>query len=253
MSDVVTQLLHELVEAHRACFGRKLAGLYAYGSLVLGDFDFDVSDLDLLAVLHDDVTDAELPGLITLHASFIARHPAWRDRVDVQYLSTSALGSLKTRESRGASISAGEPVHFTNVGRHWLMNWWIVREKGRVLYGPDPKAIIEAISREEFLESVRDHVHSWDRWVQDMRGPQAQSYAILTLARNLYAVENGEMTSKVRGAEYAKSMLPQWTSLIDQALEWRRSAATSGGEDTFEDTVRFVTDVRERIVGSAPE
>src|SRR4051812_45976805 len=55
----INTLLTELVSEMEKVLGEKLVGLYLYGSLVTGDFDDDISDIDLLAVTsaHIDAND----------------------------------------------------------------------------------------------------------------------------------------------------------------------------------------------------
>jgi hypothetical protein len=64
-------------------FGDKLVGLYVNGSLTLGDFDPEQSDLDLLAALSSGVDEREFPGIGHMHAEYAQEHPAWKSRVEV--------------------------------------------------------------------------------------------------------------------------------------------------------------------------
>ena len=50
-------VLTELTDGLSEVLGVHLVGVYAFGSLVTGDFDRDISDLDVLAVLESDLTD----------------------------------------------------------------------------------------------------------------------------------------------------------------------------------------------------
>lgn len=53
----VDALLKGLLAEMQCVLGEWLVGLYLYGSVVMGDFDLGISDVDLLAV-----TEAELEG-----------------------------------------------------------------------------------------------------------------------------------------------------------------------------------------------
>ncbi|MEZ0537617.1 nucleotidyltransferase domain-containing protein [Caldicellulosiruptoraceae bacterium PP1] len=46
----INHLLNSLLSRIQNIFGTKFLGFYLYGSLVWGDFDKDISDIDLLAV-----------------------------------------------------------------------------------------------------------------------------------------------------------------------------------------------------------
>src|SRR5687768_14137318 len=71
----VNLLLERLLAEMRSCLGDKLVGLYLYGSLVWGDFDTTVSDVDLLAAIRDDLTAEEFLDLQQMHLSMAHSTP----------------------------------------------------------------------------------------------------------------------------------------------------------------------------------
>lgn len=247
----INKLLDELLEKIKSILGEKLVGLYLYGSLATGDFNPNVSDIDLLAALQSEVNTKEFVQLEKMHKEFADEHKKWNDRIEVQYMPIIALKTFKTTDSKAAVISPGEPFHIKEVGKHWLMNWYIVREKGITLFGPDPKIIIEPVSREEFIESVKNHAKSWDEWVQNMHSQWAQAYAVLTLCRAYFTVQNGDHISKKRAALWLEKELPEWISVIQNALLWSKDRQNKqiNNEKTFLDTVKFVNFVRSKILG----
>src|SRR5258708_22513642 len=169
----VNNLLDELLKNMQNILGDKLVGLYLYGSLVWGDFDLNTSDIDLLAAVSSDISEQEFEGLKKMHDVFVDKHKMWNDRIEVRYISLLALQTFKVKSSPAVTISTGEPFHRIEVGNHWLMNWYMVREKGVILYGPAPNTIIEPITKEEFIESVQDHARSWSEWIKNMRRRKA--------------------------------------------------------------------------------
>jgi len=250
----IDRLLDDLLHRIRQILDTRLVGLYLYGSLVTGDFCPGVSDVDLLAATRADIDQTEFDRLRELHLAFVGNHPEWDNRVEVAYLSVAGLRTFKTQESVMAVISPGEPFHFKAAGKEWLINWWQVRERGVALYGPDPKTLIEPISRQEFLDTVQEHTQHWREWVRDSRSRKGQAYARLTLCRALYAVVNGEQVSKRRAALWAQECLPQQVKLIEQALEWRKAEDDEGieHEATFPETecfVHFMIDQVEAVLG----
>jgi hypothetical protein len=246
----INQLLGDLLDQMQRILGQKLVGLYLYGSLVSGDFDRDTSDIDLLAATESDIDDQEFQQLQSMHNDLIARNQYWRNRLEIAYLSITALKTFRTHTSKIAIISPGEPFHIKEAGKDWLINWWVVREQGVVLFGPAPSTIIDPISKQEFLEVVQAHTRSWRDWIADMRDQPSQAYAILTLCRALYAYNNGEQVSKKQAALWAQERFPQWASLIQQALVWRQNWRDQiiDIEATFPTTVRFIYFAVDQIV-----
>jgi Domain of unknown function (DUF4111)/Nucleotidyltransferase domain len=235
-----------------------LVGLYVYGSLVTGDFDKDRSDIDLLAVVDSDIEDETFDRLDGMHARFVEDHPAWEDRIEVAYVSAPELWNFRTRTAQIAVISPGEPFHLKAAGRDWLINWFMVRQIGVTLCGPPPQTLIPEIPQPEYVDAVREQAGEWKEWVYRMRTPGAQSYAVLTLCRALYAYTHGRQASKKQAAMWAQAYLPRSAPLIQQSLD---RLSEDHGEETddeagLRETVRFVHDVAGRITGtrnSAPE
>jgi hypothetical protein len=84
----------ELTTLLRRELGADLLGLYLFGSLAAGSFVEGRSDVDLFAVVEDEIDEARLARLESLHASFVAAHAGWRDRVEVGYVGRAVLQSL---------------------------------------------------------------------------------------------------------------------------------------------------------------
>jgi len=64
-------LIERLGRDIAVALGDRLLGLYVHGSWVLGDFDAERSDVDLLAVLADDPSDL-LGLLLSIHDRVVA-------------------------------------------------------------------------------------------------------------------------------------------------------------------------------------
>jgi len=192
-------LLDRLTAGIRRNTNGSLLGLYVYGSLVTGDFDKGRSDIDLLAVVDPGVEGDTFGQLDRMHAGFVEDHPAWEDRIEVAYVPAPALRDFRTETSQIAVISPGEPFHFKAAGKDWLINWYMVRQVGCTLYGPPPDTLIPDISESEFAGAMRAQAGAWKVWVYRMRTSGAQSYAVLTMCRALYARTHGTQASKIAG------------------------------------------------------
>jgi hypothetical protein len=215
----------------------------------LGDFDPKTSDIDLLAALSGDIVEKEFETLQQMHTEIAKEHQEWGDRIEVCYISVDALKSVKSRTCPIANISPGEPFHRTESSKEWILKWYLIREKSKALFGPSPKTLIEPISKEEFIQSVKDHARSWDKWVESMKNRYAQSYAILTMCRALYSYRNGNQVSKKKAAEWAKVQLPEWSAVIQNAVDWKEAGIDMKVDETnYPKTVELVTYVRSLIV-----
>jgi hypothetical protein len=247
----VNELLESLLAHLQKILSKKLVGLYLYGSLVTGDFDHDISDVDLLAATSSDIDEREFDALKTMQDNTVSNHQEWNDRLEIAYLSLHALKTFKTGTSKIAVISPGEPFHIKDAGKEYLINWYVVREKGLTLFGPLPGTIIEPVSKEEFIQAVKEHVRAWREWINDAHSRPSQAYAILTLCRALYTCRHGEQVSKLRAAVWAEQALPEWSSTIKNALVWRQAWREEAVDHaaTLPETRRFVNFVIDQILG----
>jgi hypothetical protein len=245
----INTLLDSLLSEMRRVLGDKLVGLYLYGSLVTGDFDDGSSDIDLLAATSTDIDDQEFDALHTMHDEFAENYTYWKSRIEVQYISVTALRTYKSQTSKIGSISPGEPFHMKEAGKDYAANWYVVQEKGVTLFGPSPRTLIDPVSREEFIQTVRYYAAQFREWVKLSKDRPSQAYAILTMCRALYTCIHGEQVSKKRAALWTQQYLPQWADLIGDALKWRAAwrEEVVDAEVTLPETVRFVHFVVDHI------
>ena len=203
-----------------------------------------------MAATSSDIGDTEATKLSEMHRMLVDQYPQWDDRVEVAYPSVTALRTFRSQESRMPVISSGEPFHVKEAGEDWLMNWYLVRETGVSLFGPPPQAIIDPITREEFVRAVRKHAAAWGGGIHIRKERVAQAYSILTMCRALYSHQNGHPVSKRVAALWAQQELPEWSRLIQAALLWRRAWRQSEVDhaSTYPESVRFVNFVRDQIV-----
>jgi predicted nucleotidyltransferase len=242
----VNALLEEVLSLQQKILGKKLVGLYVYGSLVTGDFDLNVSDIDVLCAVSSDIDPSEFDKLHRMHTDLAKTHPVWNDRIEVQYVSLHCLKTFKTQRSTIAAICPGEPFHLLEAGKDWLVNWYVVQEKGIVLFGPAPEEIISRITKEEFIQVVKGHALSWQERVKHLskrRGSQA--YAIITVCRAYSTITHGEQVSKRQAAQWVQTQFPEWSSLIQQAQIWREEQWENQTEEEkmYHETVRFVHEI----------
>ncbi len=236
--------LAELVSIIRRQLGRRLLGLYLFGSLAAGDFYPGRSDLDLVAVLDTDVSDSDLDALRELHAGFEGARPAWRDRIEVLYLSQMVLGTFAA-EPRGrvARISPGEPLHQRELGGDigWIMDWYAVVAGGEVLAGQPPLKIGPSVSEESFRAAVRHQLTEWRVLVRVNSVayvPAQQGYIVATVCRALYVLATGTQTSKERAVAWVASNHPDDADFVWAAYHAYR-ADIRGPHDQL---IRFVDD-----------
>jgi hypothetical protein len=239
----VNALVGELVKNIQAVLGANLTGIYLYGSLVWGDFDTDISDIDLLAATTTRIDENEFARLDSMHSHFGQSHSQWNERIEIAYWAEQDLRNFKTEPGQVALISPGEPFHRKEAGYDWLINLYLIQEKGLILAGRPARELIAPIARSEFIQAVKNQASEWDAWViHALHSRPYQGYAILTLCRALYVIKNGEQVSKKKAAEWVMQLLPQCKEQVQKAMEWRQDYHNQDvcHEATYPETERFV-------------
>ncbi|CAN7224580.1 DUF4111 domain-containing protein [Terrabacter sp. LjRoot27] len=242
-------VLRDLSAGLSAALGSDLLGLYAHGSLVVGDFSPARSDLDVLAVVARPPDDAMLAAVAPVHAALEERHPGWRGRVEVEMVARSTLTSYASgppatseagRPDAIMRISPGEDLHLLPATSHRIVTWSTVRRTGRRLAGPEASEVLPVVSEEVAHDALVDHVRDWPTWVEDMRTVGAQSYSVLSLCRAWCAVVEGEQLSKRAAADRFVAVRPADADLVEWARDWWYAGGSDGAEGRFAQVSDFV-------------
>jgi len=227
---------------------RDMVGMYLYGSLALGDFDPESSDIDFLIATVGRPTPDQLSALRDMHAALQAGAPV--QRIEGSYI---PLGDLRRYEpsAEHAGIGTDWPFEVRGHGPDWVINRHIVREHSPVLFGPDPRALIDPVSPAQLRQAVVDVVAFWNRSLEDprwLRKRNYQAFAVFTMCRMLYTLECGEVVSKPVAAAWASERLDAPSMrLIDRARVWQyESRPGDMGE-----TLTFVRSVLDGIAVNA--
>lgn len=225
-------LVEALASEIHGVLGDDLVGLYVYGSAVSGGFDPGVSDIDLVAVTSRDVEALDLAGLDRMQHDFVGRHPDWSDDLEIVYVGRDTLASFRTGSGSLAVIGPGEPLHVREDRvADWLQNWYLVRETGVCLSGPDAATLVPQIAWTEFVAATVRYADEVRHRSRVGAGASSLAYAILTLCRALHVLRTQTNASKQQAAAWTRERLPEWGWLIDAALDCRLARGAIGFED----------------------
>jgi predicted nucleotidyltransferase len=244
--DDINHLLEELVLQLKTILTDNCLGVYLYGSLVWGDFNYNSSDIDILVIVQNDISPNEFSELDKLHNLIAQEFPFWNDRLEIAYIAKDTLQNIKSKSGKVAIISPGEKFNIKDTGTDWLINCYLLQNMSKILFGPKPELIIEPITKEEFLQSVKQQALEWRDWISHTKDSTAyQYYAVITICRAFYVLRNGEQTSKIVAAKWVAQNYPQWKNLIEQAI------AKEEVESAYAQVYDFVNEVTALIEGKS--
>jgi predicted nucleotidyltransferase len=237
----VNALLKILLVKIEEILGNLFIGLYLHGSLACGDFNPQTSDIDFLVVTDGPIPMMDFYALKDMHARLFACGLAWSQKLEGGYIPQK---DLRLHDPAHAPVPwLGVDGHFAleRLGSDWILQRWVLREKGLVVTGPALYDMIDPVSPDDLRAAVRASLREW--WSPPFPSPdrflssEYQAYAVLTMCRSLYVLENGRVASKPQAARWAMETLEdRWRALIASAEAWRPGAFF----DRLDDVTRFI-------------
>jgi hypothetical protein len=175
-----------------------------------------------------------------MHRRLAASGSPWAHRVEGSYYPREALRRYDASNATHPKMEA--PEAFPTMKRHrtnTVIHRYMVREHGVVLFGPDPRILIDPVTPDDLRHALLELMPTW--WAPMLTDPTRleysgyQTYAVLTMCRVLYTMERGEVVSKPVAARWALSqpeLARRWSGLIERALAWSGPSQEAEVEET---------------------
>lgn len=245
----VNEILAELLSGLRSVLGDRFLGLYLYGSLAWGDFDPLRSDIDFLVVTRDVIPAETLITLKAMHARITNSGMVFAKRIEGVYIPIDRLPRYeRERAVHPCLCCGGEFYGEAQQDRDWIIQRYVLRERGVIIAGPPISKFIEPVLADDLRGAVRGFVLDW--WAPMLEQPDRlrdrayQAYAILTFCRVLYTLHFGEIGSKAVSARWVQENgYPEWRGLIGCAQAWPDEPQP----DAFDQTVGLLRYVVDRV------
>lgn len=223
----LNRILKTLTNGVCQALGDNCLGVYLGGSFAHGGWDA-FSDVDFNIVIRNDLSPEELSVLKVLHARIFIEDVYYARHLEGAYFPVSILADL---------TNTGEPLWYLDNGSldfqrsthdNTLVNRWVLRERGVVLFGPEPAVWIPPIPEEMLKAEVLKTMETWGEEIfkgqYGLDDRFSQTFAILSYCRMLHTLSSGQIHSKQEGADWAKHNLDRvWVGLIDDALSTREN------------------------------
>ncbi len=242
----IALLIEALFGGVRDALGDNLLGFYLRGSLALGGFNPETSDVDILVVTERPVSEAEFEALDSLHARIPAGDNQYGRHYEVSYVDRASLKRFRPGERRHPTADSDWPFGWAEHRDNFVLERWMVRERGVSLVGPDPKTLIEPISADDLRAAVVSELRArMEHWAGGDEPPDwmdtryYQAFEIETICRALYTLEFGELPTKPQAVTWALDALPQpWRALVEWSQEHR--ADKTPDDAKIPEIMRFV-------------
>lgn len=207
----VNNAIKKLNDLIKGILGDNYFGMYIHGSLALGDFDTNTSDIDFMVVVNNQLSQNDFLKLKQMHENFRNSDSYWSNRFEGSYVEFSWL-----REYLPPALTRpycnNDEFKLELYGYEWTLELFILREFGICIEGEDLKQFIPQISDEVLKEATLKLLRiSWLPLTESdyIFKPDYPTYAIQTMCRALYMFKFGKIVSKEVARKWACSNIDQ--------------------------------------------
>ena len=217
-------LLDRLVEESRRIFGAALTGVYLHGSMAMGCFQPDQSDIDFIVVVNRDITEEQKLDFMNMVVTLDRQAPE-------KGLECSIVHKACCKEF---VYPTPFMLHFSKAHLQWFtdnpmdyirkMNgtdkdlaahFQIIKKYGIALCGAEIEEVFADVPRTAYIDSICSDIA--DAKEEILENPV---YIILNLCRVTAFLENDKITSKKQGGEWAlENLSKEYRPLISSALQ----------------------------------
>ena len=192
LNDVLSEFTHSVQQI----LGDNLLGLYLQGSFAAGDFD-EYSDVDWLAILQHDLTEAELAALQVMHPRLFGLPSPWAQHLEGSYFPLEMINRYDPIQDQPYYLDNGsQELERSDHDNSWVVRW-TVREHGIPLLGQPPGDLIDPIPPEALHQEVLKTMQEWGAEILDGRyqisSRWAQPFVTLSYCRMLQTLRNGRI------------------------------------------------------------
>lgn len=232
----IENLLARFVQITRACLGENLVGVYLHGSLAMGCFNPQKSDVDLIVVVKDTVADAA-------KLAYLAQLVALSEQAPPKGIEMSVVRAQDVKpfayptpyefhfSQAHLSLARENPQayveRFHGTDPDLAAHCTILHRYGVALCGPAVEAVFAPVPRADYLDSIWSDVKSAAADITEN-----PLYVTLNLCRVLAYAREGLVLSKQGGGEWGAQKLPEpYRRMAQEALSCYGGAAQMRVDD----------------------
>lgn len=217
------ELLDKLVEYSCHVFGDNLVGIYLHGSMAMGCFNPLKSDLDILVVVENVITDSQ-------KKMFMDYIVALNDKAPSKGIEMSLV---RSEYCKNFVYPTPFDLHFSNMHLNWYKSnpneyiekmkgtdhdlaahFVITKNRGITLYGKAINHVFGKVPSEAYFDSIKSDISSSEDEILDN-----PIYIILNLCRVLAYAQDKLVLSKKEGGEWGiRNIDIKYHGLIKEAL-----------------------------------
>ncbi len=222
MVNDIEEQLTSLVKLLKEKQGDNLLGVYLYGSLTMGCFNPESSDIDVLVVSKKSLNSEEKEAFGKFLLEF---QKTLSNKLSLTVVAKNNLENFVYPTPYEFEFPDEENIGYKDGGLDESIAAHIVfiKKRGRALHGKPIEELFQDVSSENYLKSIA-HSAEWS-FNNVMKGQnngtcRVPNYAVLNYCRILAYLAEGLVASKKEGGEWGIQNLPKtYQTLIQEALK----------------------------------
>ncbi len=229
----VKEIVDEHIKMIESILPNFLEAYYIYGSVSLGAFDYNKSDIDFIVVVKRKAIETDIIILKKIHSDMQKK---FRNTIlDGMYLLKDDVESLKNKsEISCLRFNDGEFKGFEKFDRNSIDAFQLIKH-GITVKGQEIGKLDYTVDFDILISKMRDNLNTyWLNWLNDCRKFPSIRYigllvslklvewGVLGVSRQYYTLREGDITSKVEAGKYALQNVPQqWHKIIKESMRLR--------------------------------
>lgn len=219
-------LLTEYINLLKANLGHLIYGVYIQGSIALNEYDEFKSDIDFITVLNREPTEEELSTIISIY-NRLRNY----DRYNVsegQYTTIDIISCNHNENKKIYPYYADGELKELNNGHIDATSLWILDKYGFSIYGHEVESLSINLNLNDLRSQMNYNLNKY--WLGKINENQELfledywiDFGVLTICRIVYTLENREITSKLKAANYCLTRVDEkWKPIINEAIMVRK-------------------------------
>lgn len=216
-------LIDRLVQKICGIFGKKLTGIYLHGSLAMGCFNPDKSDIDVIVVIESELSDFRKLDFMREVVALNDIAPAKGIEISVVkreyckpfvYPTPFELHFSPAHIERYRRSPEDYIRYMKGSDKDLAAHFTVINNCGKDLYGRDIQDVFGAVPKSDYIDSIYSDIQNA---ALDIRGNPV--YVTLNLCRVLAFLKTGKCLSKLEGGKWGIDNLDFGCGVISEALE----------------------------------
>ncbi|KOR88314.1 aminoglycoside adenylyltransferase domain-containing protein [Paenibacillus solani] len=244
-------VLDQTVELFKEELHDNLIGIYLHGSLAMGCFHPEGSDIDLIIVAAEKLSHDHMRRLVEKIMA-LEDTMANRQGLELSLVLESSLKELVYPPLFELHYSAFHRERYLTDDHYicggfadadLVAHYTVIYHRGIVLYGKPIREVFMPVDRQHYVQAILNDV---EHAVQDIAG--SPTYYTLNLCRVLYYLKENVVSSKKEGGEWGLCVLPsEYHSIIERALDAYRQGDQSHVDSVPDELIPFAKYMLEEI------